>query len=708
MMRSLYSGVAGLKTHQTKMDVIGNNIANVNTVAFKGSRVTFNDIMYQTTSSASGPNELTGVGGINAKQIGLGVTMATTTTSITTAGATQTTGSALDCKINGNSFFIVNNGTENVFTRVGSFYFDAIGNLCLSSTGYNVMGWQVDPTNGQIKKDTVSALRIMSEANLVSPPEATTNAIATGIIDANSTAVETEDGYVMNLNFYDALGYQYTAKFKVITDKSGEAGLYDVSLSDILDVNGKSILTGQVTAKDLWGSADTSVKDKGTLLAGRYPARDLIVDGASLPANTTIDPPVDTSTRPNFKLYHYYLTDIDGGTEADNKIEGTDLYVDEQGKYYAKHVETSGTTENITYVPFSNASDTYSFDISKASLEIKKYFKNNFANVDDDLYVDGNSTYTDATVYTDFLVIGGQKFTTAPGWRLKSNDPDSLKTTNPTNLYLENTTTGEHYPMDNSTTPATNATWASVKNMGDVFLDTRYFTTTANKDTIVEVLKPNPPVVTVDVDNDKDNYTDYVVDLVGTKYYTQLRFNTDDGTFASIGSADIATLAMKNLDGKFENVAIDFTTVSMFNNGGTSTMGMESGSIGSTRGAGKKLGAMTGVSINSNGMIYGSYDNGNTVLLGQIAVAKFANASGLEMIGDSCYQTTLNSGSFDGIGVDVSADGGSLTTGALEMSNVDLSAEFTDMITTQRGFQANSRVITTSDTLLEELINLKR
>ena len=84
MMRSLYSGVAGLKTHQTKMDVIGNNIANVNTIAFKGSSVTFSDIMYQTTSAASGPNALTGVGGINAKQIGLGVTMATTTSSITT------------------------------------------------------------------------------------------------------------------------------------------------------------------------------------------------------------------------------------------------------------------------------------------------------------------------------------------------------------------------------------------------------------------------------------------------------------------------------------------------------------------------------------------------------------------------------------------------------------------------------------------------
>jgi flagellar hook protein FlgE len=95
-------------------------------------------------------------------------------------------------------------------------------------------------------------------------------------------------------------------------------------------------------------------------------------------------------------------------------------------------------------------------------------------------------------------------------------------------------------------------------------------------------------------------------------------------------------------------------------------------------------------------------------LLGQIAVAEFANASGLEKEGDNLYKATQNSGDFDGIGTEVKTGGGYMTTGVLEMSNVDLSAEFTDMITTQRGFQANSRIITVSDTLLEELVNLKR
>lgn len=132
------------------MDVIGNNIANVNTVAFKSSSTTFSEIMYQTISSASGATQTKG--GINAKQIGLGVTTGSTSVNITSPGATQTTGDAFDLKITGDSFFIVNNGTENLFTKAGAFYIDGAGNLATKANGYNVMGWQVDPATGTIKR----------------------------------------------------------------------------------------------------------------------------------------------------------------------------------------------------------------------------------------------------------------------------------------------------------------------------------------------------------------------------------------------------------------------------------------------------------------------------------------------------------------------------------------------------------------------------
>ena len=140
MMRSLYSGVAGLKTHQTKMDVIGNNIANVNTTAFKSSSVTFADLMSQTTQSASGANATTGVGGVNARQIGLGVKSGAINVNITSQGSAQSTGNPFDIMITGDNFFVVSDGMSNYFTRDGSFYVDGVGNLCMTSTGYNVMG----------------------------------------------------------------------------------------------------------------------------------------------------------------------------------------------------------------------------------------------------------------------------------------------------------------------------------------------------------------------------------------------------------------------------------------------------------------------------------------------------------------------------------------------------------------------------------------
>jgi flagellar hook protein FlgE len=122
---------------------------------------------------------------------------------------------------------------------------------------------------------------------------------------------------------------------------------------------------------------------------------------------------------------------------------------------------------------------------------------------------------------------------------------------------------------------------------------------------------------------------------------------------------------------------------------------------------GNTAGQMKGISIDQEGKIWGTYDNGMKKCLAQMAVATFANPSGLESIGSSLFQATLNSGDFDGVGEEISLSG-SFTVGALEMSNVDLATEFTQMITTQRGFQANSRIITTSDSMLEELVNLKR
>lgn len=552
MMRSMYSAVSGLKTHQTKMDVIGNNIANVNTVAFKSSSVVFQDVLYQMTSNASGANAATGTGGVNAKQIGLGVTTGATNLSITTSGAAETTGRAFDIRLSDQSttnFFVVNNGSENLFTRAGSFYVDGAGNLCMTSTGYTVMGWQVDPTTGNIKKDTVSALRVMQTSNLTSAPEATTQANVSGIIDKNDKDVLSDNGLVKTLTFFDNLGYSYTARFAM--KSTGTDGKYTVELEKILNSDGTTFYdpaTSQVKLEDVFGSktADATL--------GTY-----------------------------------------------NQVQSGYYYDATQNKFYV------GSNSNGTELGWD----------------------------------DTTSTFKEKNAQTN---------------------THSLK---------------QVYGISNGMVE-------KIKNGAKATVDT-----TTGKLTI-----------TGDV-------TDYAID-----------FSTKDGTFTGVGArtsnnkTNSVTLNMSKLGNnptQFDDITIDFSGLKDANNGGKSTAVMSTGSIDDgVTGKGKKLGAMIGISIDNNGLITGTYDNGNTETLGQIAVAQFANASGLEKVGENCYRTTLNSGEFDGIGVEISADGSSMTSGELEMSNVDLSTEFTQMIITQRGFQANSRIITTSDTLLEELVNLKR
>lgn len=190
MMRSLYSGVAGLKTHQTKMDVIGNNIANVNTVGFKSSSVNFADQFYQTMSSATGADAATGAAGTNAKQIGLGSSVASITTNITEQGGTQTTNRALDVAINGDSFLIVKSAGATYFTKSGALNVDAGGTLYCTTNGATVQGWMATTDaqgNQTITKNTVQDLKVMSAENMYYAPTETSAVTITGNIDKSDT-----------------------------------------------------------------------------------------------------------------------------------------------------------------------------------------------------------------------------------------------------------------------------------------------------------------------------------------------------------------------------------------------------------------------------------------------------------------------------------------------------------------------------------------
>lgn len=571
MMRSLYSGVAGLKTHQTRMDVIGNNIANVNTTAYKSSSMTFSELMSQTTQKASGANATTGVGGTNAKQIGLGVKAGAINTAITTQGSAQSTGNPFDIMITGDNFFVVSNGSENFFTRDGSFYVDGAGNLAMTSTGYNVMGWGVDKTTGNIKQDTVTALRIMSAANMTYPPEATTKANISGILDENDKDVTSANGKTVNLNFFDARGYSYTAKFTFKQSSGTASNEYSMELTKLLDSTGAEIDISKVKFGD---NSTQTLQTPVTFAGDTYEW-----DGKQL------------KTKADKKV----VADLSAAFNADGTLIDTSTD------------EAAAKAQQETLDAIAAA---YGYEGSTDEF-LKLYQK------------DANGT--EVTVET---MLGNMaKTTTAQGDLVLTTDKDK--------------------PMT---------------------MDGRFFE--------------------------------------GVKVI----FDTDTGKLKQVGSnvTDFKTnVDFTPLGGNFSNITIDLSECTNYDNKGTSTIGATSGDLDGL-GTGRRLGDMIGVSIQKDGMIYASYDNGMTKLLGQIATAAFANASGLEKEGDNLYSATLNSGEFDGIGVDITAGGGYMSTGQLEMSNVDLSSEFTEMITTQRGFQANSRIITVSDTLLEELTNLKR
>ncbi len=434
-MRSMYSGVSGLAIHQSKMDVIGNNIANVNTLGFKASRVTFSEVFSQTLQNATSSNQYKG--GTNPVQVGLGAGMSSIDVNMK-EGAAQRTDNPLDLKIKGKGFFIVSDTTGNKFSRAGAFRLDEAGNL-VNSSGLKVMGWPVDESVNKVQKVKVQPLQILSPKNMYSDPVATKNVTLSGNINKNDTALKGV-GVPFTSQFYDSLGYRYTAEFRI------------------------------------------------------------------------------TEAAPN--KYKIHLN--------------ADSITDSEGN--------SGATANL-----------------------------------------GNDEL-DITV---------------------TFDP----------------ATGKVVP---ATAPATNS-------------------------------------------------------------FNMTGLSTNFSTF--------------------KDIKVDFNDLTMFS--GNSTVEALAGDY-EGMGSGSGAGAISGYEVGTDGKIIGKYTNGQTRVLGQIVIANFQNPEGLQKVGDNLFVATTNSGDFDGIGEDVTSSGGTFSSGVLEMSNVDLSKEFTEMITTQRGFQANSRIITSSDELLQELVNLKR
>lgn len=213
MMRALFSGVSGLKNHQTRMDVIGHNISNVNTYGYKSQRVTFQDMLSQTLAGAAKPED--DKGGVNPKQVGLGMTIASIDR-LFTQGSLQNTGNQTDLAISGDGFFVVAEGDRKYYTRAGTFSLDRDGNLVNPANGLRVQGWKavmnergekivrpsgsvedlVVPVYGKVEAKETNYVKYKCNLDSKMP-----------LLPPNATGLmRSSEGVTTNIDIYDKLG----------------------------------------------------------------------------------------------------------------------------------------------------------------------------------------------------------------------------------------------------------------------------------------------------------------------------------------------------------------------------------------------------------------------------------------------------------------------------------------------------------------------
>ncbi len=556
MLRAMSSAVSGLENNQTAMDVIGNNISNVNTIGFKGSTVSFSQMLTQTLSGASAPQN--GLGGINPMQVGLGTQIASIATPFGSA-STENTGVNTDLAIQGNGLFIVNNGSQNYYTRDGSFNVDANGNL-VNSAGLKVQGWQADSSGVVNPSGPVSDLTVPIGQSM--PAKQSNNITMTGNLDASQYAniSSSTNPYAVTSSgaIYDSLGVSHSVT---------------------------TVITPTGTQNEWkWRSLTT-------------------LPSADVPSKTAAAAPTAATTTDNITL------SLNG--DAIQSIVGDNV------PYNISITVQSGDTAPTIEQKVINA-------INNDQI-LKNYFvaSNNGGSVNlQSKLVDPTGTYG-----TNWLGI-------------TESDGSTGATTGLNNFSYASTDVG--------TTPVSN-----------VYATSGFGTMTFNTNGSLSSVTTTYPSPSTSVAN--------------------LLINPSSG--ASTPWTPI----------------ISFSGMTQY--GGSSSLNFASQD-------GYSSGSLQSYSIDQSGVITGTYSNGLTNSIGQIALANFPNPSGLTSNGSNIYSTSSNSGTAQ-IGAAGSGGIGTIIPSALEMSNVDLSQQFTNLITTERGYEANARVITTSDQMLQDLLSLK-
>ncbi len=677
MMRSLFSGVSGIKSHQTRMDVIGNNIANINTIGFKAGRAIFAQAIAQTVRGATRPYD--GKGGTNPMQVGLGVQMGSVDT-IFTQGNLESTGVKTDMAIQGNGFFVLSDGSNEYYTRAGNFQFDANGRLVNPTTGYVVQGMMADP-NGDIKPGTPITDLILPFGQKVAA-KATTKVEFTGNLNSDVKPV----GTILKSNIMFAI------------EKAGSDS----------DVNG-------LYAK---GSANS------------------VMSGIT-PGATTVTVSDGSTT----KVYTYAQKDTGTGHGDFHSLD--DLVAEINNDFGTKFTATLTNNGSIQIAGVAGAGDTtVSFSSNNASLKVALSGADGTVNdttstntdqfshkaTKDDLLTDllnsvGNSLNLSASDQIDLSVMKNGalvsgNFTVAADSKLsdllnKINTVFEIK--NDTGAHIDggalvvNGDPGEENALQAITVRESgNAALNSIMSFAEMQA-AKDATHTANI-SVYDALGQKHTMIMEFKKTDIRNQWTWNIRFKGNEIVSsggngKISFNSD-GSIASFTYSDGAnSLQFDPNNGAVPvNIKLDLGRFGEFN--GLTQFSSPSAMVTKSQ-DGYASGNLSSISINSHGEITGLFTNGVTQKLGQLVLASFNNPGGLTNVGNNLYMTSANSGTpvAGKAGEIIQAE---ILPGYLEMSNVDLAQEFTNMIVAQRGFQANARVITTSDQMLNEMVNIKR
>lgn len=357
MLRSLWSGVTGLNTHLTELDVIGNNIANVNTAGYKSQSAEFKDILYQTMNPGS--TATAAHGSVSPTQVGLGAKMSSIDTNIATSGSAITTNNTLDLMITGDSFFAVYKDGDLSYTRDGSFTIDGDGYLVTKSDGYYVYGsdnFYTDPiVLQQIRAINVDETGKINDHVLGEP---TTEAYFRGNLNKNDT--DLEEGRNIFMDVFGTDGNAYTLRFKFTDAGDGDDSTYTLKIDKITDSKGNEIKDATQQTLNFTYDKHTGVlktingqEATGytfTFGGGATNIAPLHVDFSHLANYASI-------MNNNMSLITPYTGDTDGQNKGYAKGDLTGVSVDKDGTVYGEYSNGQSIKKGqIAVALFSNAS----------------------------------------------------------------------------------------------------------------------------------------------------------------------------------------------------------------------------------------------------------------------------------------------------------------------------------------------------------------